>query len=384
MTELPKIVGQRLQAGSPPAAHPDPDLLNAFVEQSLGRHERAQIVEHLSQCSDCREVLAFSFPEPATPGVVGAKPNRVPWLSWPVLRWSALATAVVVIGAAVGLHYQPGRSLGGGGSTPRTDAPLVAEKAAAPAVLPAPSNELATSRQSSQAAEVKRDLASAGAAKKPAEPSRHEGVKVVGGPSEAGRSLAPAANLAQPALEANAETKEANVTTVNSVQNSAMDELVPGRAKDAGQELRGPPANMQLATGMLAKQKAGAAAAAGNLPTTPATAYVARWTLTSDGTLERSLDSGKTWKTIPVNNQTSFRALAANGMDIWVGGSRGALYHSTDAGQDWTQVHPVAEGEALTADIIGVQFSDPEHGTLTTSTEETWVTSDAGQTWQKK
>ena len=108
-----------------------------------------------------------------------------------------------------------------------------------------------------------------------------------------------------------------------------------------------------------------------------------RWTLSSDGTLQRSRDSGRTWQTIPVSSNTIFRALAANGLNIWVGGAAGALFHSSDAGQHWTQVRPVVNGEALAGDIIGVEFTDTLHGKLTTSTEEIWITADAGQTWQK-
>jgi len=116
----------------------------------------------------------------------------------------------------------------------------------------------------------------------------------------------------------------------------------------------------------------------------PSTVLVPRWTLTSDGTLQRSLDSGATWEAVSVPRQATLRALAANGLDIWVGGSNGALYHSSDAGQHWTQVHPIANGEPLSADIIGVEFTDLQHGTLTTSAKETWVTADAGQSWLKK
>ena len=109
-----------------------------------------------------------------------------------------------------------------------------------------------------------------------------------------------------------------------------------------------------------------------------------RWTLSSDGTLQRSLDSGGTWQTIRVSNNTIFRALAANGLDIWVGGSAGALFHSSDAGRHWTQVRPVANGETLSDDIIGVEFTDLVHGKLTTSNAETWTTADAGQTWERQ
>jgi photosystem II stability/assembly factor-like uncharacterized protein len=114
------------------------------------------------------------------------------------------------------------------------------------------------------------------------------------------------------------------------------------------------------------------------------TAHVApRWTLSGDGVLQRSFDSGKTWQTIPVANNVVFRALAANDSDIWAGGAAGALYHSSDAGQNWVQVTPTTDGNSLTGDIITVEFRDAAHGKVTTSTRETWTTADAGHTWQK-
>ena len=100
--------------------------------------------------------------------------------------------------------------------------------------------------------------------------------------------------------------------------------------------------------------------------------------------LQRSFDSGKNWQTIPVASGVVFRALSANDSDIWVGGTAGALYHSSDAGQHWTQVKPTADGKSLTSDIITLEFSDASHGKLTTSNHEIWITSDAGETWQKQ
>jgi photosystem II stability/assembly factor-like uncharacterized protein len=43
----------------------------------------------------------------------------------------------------------------------------------------------------------------------------------------------------------------------------------------------------------------------------------------------------------------------------------------------------VADGKPLTADILTVQFSDVQHGSLTTADHETWTTNDAGETWHK-
>jgi hypothetical protein len=109
-----------------------------------------------------------------------------------------------------------------------------------------------------------------------------------------------------------------------------------------------------------------------------------RWTLSADGALQRSFDSGKSWQTIQVAKKAVLRALAANDSDIWVGGAAGALYHSSDAGQHWIQVSPEADGKPLTADIVTVEFSDSQHGKLITANRETWTTNDAGGTWQKR
>ena len=148
---------------------------------------------------------------------------------------------------------------------------------------------------------------------------------------------------------------------------SPFADVVPGRAKEAFAESQGAQAEPAIGDDALFVEN-----------------FIPRWTLSSDGTLQRSLDSGRTWQTIGVSSQTIFRVLAANGMDIWVGGAAGALFHSSDAGQHWTQVRPVVNGEALADDIIGVEFTDAVHGKLTSSVQEIWITADAGQTWQKQ
>jgi Carboxypeptidase regulatory-like domain/Putative zinc-finger len=136
------------------------------------------------------------------------------------------------------------------------------------------------------------------------------------------------------------------------------------------------------------------------------------WGLNPAGRLQRSSDQGKTWLPVDVNanpapytavvaetsrvkakdaqktrkvpTSLTFRALAVAGSDVWVGGSGGALYHSVDAGSHWTRVVPATSGMVLTSDIVSLEFSDPLHGKLSTSTAEVWSTADAGQTWQKQ
>ena len=66
MEELPKIARERLQKAAPSQPpHPDADLMTAFVEGSLTGRERAQVLEHLSHCIECRAVAALALPEKA-------------------------------------------------------------------------------------------------------------------------------------------------------------------------------------------------------------------------------------------------------------------------------------------------------------------------------
>jgi hypothetical protein len=141
-----------------------------------------------------------------------------------------------------------------------------------------------------------------------------------------------------------------------------------------------------------------------------------RWTISSTGTLQRSFDQGNSWQTVDVNASAAystslqivaeesrskekdagkkalkrqlatpiFRAVAASGANVWAGGSAGALYHSSDAGNTWTRVVPTSAGSILSGDILALDFPDPQRGTVKTSAPETWTTTDAGQTWQKQ
>lgn len=148
-------------------------------------------------------------------------------------------------------------------------------------------------------------------------------------------------------------------------------------------------------------------------------AELPRWNINADGKLQRSLDQGQSWQDIDVtaanapvsaasgmalrfsnaasSNQVAgkalakkqapariFRAVVANGMDVWAGGAAGALYHSVDAGDHWTSVVPSDGSSTLAADIVSMDFPDAQHGKITTSYPDTWITEDAGKTWHKR
>jgi hypothetical protein len=158
------------------------------------------------------------------------------------------------------------------------------------------------------------------------------------------------------------------------------------------------------------KDVAAAKVASGSQRTSP------RWSITADGGLQRSLDDGKTWLDVNVNSalpsgasrmavtvesspgpedrkkkveaQPSpnlvFRAVSAQGAEVWAGGSSAMLYHSADYGAHWVRVLPFSSGAALTGDITSIEFSDPQHGRVITSAGEVWITADDGQSWRRQ
>lgn len=341
----PNIVAQRLLAAKP-GTHPETDLLAAFTERALTQNEQAEVLNHLARCVECREVVALAIPEQLDQAAA-AVPVRSGWLSWPVLRWGAAVACVAIVGAAVTLHYQPSLN-NRAASTPSSDAPMMQNPVAQTSAEPSPTNQVS-----------------------PAAPVQHS--------SAAAPQIVTHSNSERKAASRNREA--AKLTTSALMPETSEDvQFVPGRAKDASETAN---VEMSLAGGIPDRQTLASSAMIARAATVP-TNSIPRWTLTSEGMLQRSVDSGKTWETILVAAPGNLRALTSNGFDIWVGGAKGALYHSMDAGQHWMQVQPVTETDALTADIVAIEFSDLLHGTVTTADQEAWITNDAGRSWQKQ
>jgi hypothetical protein len=467
MEQLPKIVQQRLQATAKAGVHPDLDLLTAFAEKSLNERERGPVLQHLAQCADCRNVISLAMPQveltPSTPAKL-----RSPWLTWPALRWGALAACVVVVSAAVTLHYerrpnaepalaktipasvppanvaresqassQTGEKLAAKIMPPLSEADrdrLPAGKLAkqsdsdkentTSAVLTSPSNgvPLGEPAKNSLANERMTDAITM-SANKPSQPIRQmaaaapapaapPGTKVINGAPESGgrtdnaeyvaRSMNQTVTVQSEPLPApsTAEAVEPKAKDETPKRESAASAAVVAGTLPADQKADvssaetvsgaydGQPRSKKLATETATAKISTAKTAIAQTAiaktsigqTLPAEARL-RWTLSPDGSVQRSLNSGKTWQIIPVAGNIVFRALAANDSDIWVGGSAGALFHSADAGQHWDQIKPSVDGKPLAADIIGLKFSDALHGSLTTSSNQIWTTSDGGSSW---
>lgn len=417
MQKLPQTVRERLKPGSAVAAHPDADILTAFAERSLLEPERAHVLAHLSTCGDCREILALALPAIDTGTVTPVSVAvRRSWVTWPAFRWGFATAGVALIGLGVAEfeHLRPTHSA----TVAKQVLPVAVvtemkkeQAVPAGAALAAPQNASGKStsikkKDLSSLAKTERRLLSN-------EPQPHSLNQALPSPpafvAEQQKPNASGQTAQSEMVEVQVQSQPVNAQTADS--HIAKSSPANGTAEqffgyNSGPLSRAKPADIEPIQG----------GAAGGKLATP------RWSITGVGSLQRSFDQGRTWQDVSVDastpagvsgtptgvggpmkaaaaKQTSmsapmaakvsgtptfFRAVTAAGNEVWAGGSNAALFHSTDGGDHWTRILPSFSNAMLTGDIVTVEFSDPQHGTVTTSTPEIWITTDDGQTWQKQ
>jgi hypothetical protein len=402
MQNVPKSVLKRLRETRPAAgSHPDADLLAAFAEQSLRERERSSVMEHLAACGDCREVIVLALPETATeivrsPASVGAA--RGGWLTWPALRWVALAAGILVI-ASVGVFEYSQRNPDSGIASTF----MLKDAAPAPSNEP-PASKVATPEEDKQneplSAPRSHRLTAHEAAAKAMDGTQPRGLAAYSGGSGGGR-----APLGVPSRGG---TGPAAISEKQLAQNRPDLPLLDRNLGNADVVKAKDPVAAQTASG------SSAALAPPGVPLEPSPSLMlrvpSRWAISPAGALERSFDGGNTWA--PVNPDMSaarvseksdssgagpdkkkqaapnfnpvLRVVTAAGLEVWAGALAGALYHTADGGNHWARVAPSEAGATITGDIVTIQFSDPQQGKVSTSTGELWTTFDGGQTWHKQ
>jgi photosystem II stability/assembly factor-like uncharacterized protein len=100
--------------------------------------------------------------------------------------------------------------------------------------------------------------------------------------------------------------------------------------------------------------------------------------------VQRSDGGEKDREVVRVDDDVTFRVIAASGREVWAAGSGGALYHSSDGGVNWKRVSLNPGGSTVTETIVGIQLRDPQHLTVSTASGQHWVTEDGGQHWQRQ
>jgi len=439
MQSVPKIVAKRLQHNPAPAsAHPDADLLTAFAEHSLSQPERAFLLQHLATCADCREVVTLALPETESLALpASARTPRIPWLTWPTLRWVTLSIGILVVASVAILHYShrnqvatvasnvmpteaaPALSITDQALSLRPTVPSGATRRET-SVGPASNSRTATAHKLTLTPNHPTDhavysggsgggmVASSGIA---ASPEIHQQVKV-GASSEVVEVQAEATTLNTDATTGRNQIAQNQIAQNRPdlpIQGRAFTDLNVVKAKDPVP----PEAGANASTAPSPASGVAVQTSSAMVQASP------RWAVSPAGALQRSFDGGGTWQTVDpstslrhgmaraavsvqagsgttdqkkqnLNEKGSsapvplFRAVAAVGPEVWVGASSGLIYHSQDGGNRWILVTPSEAGIILTGDILSIQFSDLRHGRIATSTTEVWTTFDAGQTWHKQ
>jgi photosystem II stability/assembly factor-like uncharacterized protein len=106
------------------------------------------------------------------------------------------------------------------------------------------------------------------------------------------------------------------------------------------------------------------------------------WSISPKGQVQRSDGGEKDREVVRVDDDVTFRVIAASGREVWAAGSGGALYHSSDGGVNWKRVSLNPGGNTFTETIVGIELRDPQHLTVSTASGQQWVTEDGGQHWQ--
>jgi hypothetical protein len=362
VTRLPKIVSARLAALGD-SEHPDADLLTAFAEDTLGSSERDRVLQHMSGCAECRQIIALAQPELSTESISAPVSGRISWLRTPVLRWGALAACLVVVAATVVIQKRE--------QSPRREVQIALK-------VPPPA---AASQASNPTASMPEGAASRSGAK--AKLRRSPALKAGTEPQQLASTNAPAnpPNAPVSANAAAADRMQASETVEVQAGAPAI-ESAPSKKTDQALSAGNSAAPAKSATLFTARPSTETAASTIGGAAKLTDFRPPSWRLShDDGLPERSFASGE-WEKVQVDHKTGFRAIAAHDMEVWVGGPGGLLYHSEDVGLHWTRIIPVSSSAALTQDITAIDFTDHMHGNLHTGDGQTWATSDAGKTWE--
>lgn len=322
MPELAGFARQRLSQKAAPETHPDSCMLTGFLENALPPRLRTEVTEHLGYCVDCRGILrlAQSQQQPAVAPQLVVERPR-PQL-WSILRWASVVATTAVVAGTVWLAQVPKAIVGSSNSAE----PAKIASASAPAKPP-----LAQPENSSY-------ISSTNTVVKPTT-RKHR--------TEVAASKTPAI---EPSLEM----------------------IQTGLAVDSGSG-SGSEAKFDPRTADMVPPSATTAS-----PKDSNT----RWMIGPTTGLVYQSSDGKSWQSVNIKRGTAFNAVATSGDTIWAGGKQGQLYRSSDSGKTWEQVKPW--GETNAGDIEQIQFRDSQSGSIKTSSGATWITRDAGNTWQKQ
>lgn len=371
MAKLPKIVRSRLarETEQKGAGHPDVNLLAAFAEKTLSKGERTTVLTHLARCADCREYLAIASRVVETESSAAGSGNKTYVRRFsPVWRWVS-GTAVAFSVLAIIWQFRIG--LPPGAQNQKSSAAVM------PARVASPGTSVISKMQSETAALEIRKL------KNPKLPGRSRKPAQVP-PTAASRSIGTEANAN---LERTEELMRLRVPEEKSAAPAATAFDSNSIQGSSGERSSAQARHEDITIPSSHRFRSLAAHLAGASPVEPNVVWSinasAGTSGNAHGSIQRSLDGGKTWEVVPVADSVDFRAVAANESNVWAGGSEGALFHSSDNGVHWEAIQ-IAEANAnLRGAIVGIDAQKLPRIAVITSLGEEWISMDGGLHWRR-
>ncbi len=398
----------------------------------------------MARCGDCRDVVALALPA-AEPLQTPAKAPSAGWLAWPALRWGFVAAGIVAIGSFGIVQFQrraESQKQFQSSLPQAADTEAKANTEAKNEALPVPPASPASTPKERDETTALPAAAPAEAGKKrsatvplaqalpPASAQPFSGTmngrvithsvmgRTIGGPvggpvvanqfannqwqqnsqanafqaaapapaapqSQVGGNISPAvANAAVSGQPTQVDVQSQNVQNQNAYALTIQSEKMPQQSADEGyaesKVAKSKPAETVFMSASKSSVRSAPAALDGY---GPATTLATRWTISSAGGLQRSVDQGNTWQEVSVNAAPgysagalrfessasvpaaqgkavdkaadkdvkadklnvpiTFRAVAASGADVWAGGSGGLLYHSRRRWRPLDACHPL-------------------------------------------
>jgi hypothetical protein len=326
-------------------AHPDANLLAAFSENRLHEREREDLLAHLAECADCRQIVALSS-EPATP----AEPRSLS----PAWRWAAAAAAAaLVLTGAWGLRRIVL-------TTQNAGPPLAETHRVEP--LPASPSPAEPQMAPSTTSRPQRRPAMHSSMAKAAAPARAR-PELPTPPTPSLNELTPVANQDQEKIAALPAAPPYKIATPDL---SAAKKAAPPQPGSVQRRLSAP---MSASFGMATAKRF--------VPRPPVL-----WRVNAPA-VEQSLDGGVTWTPVFINDRAQFHAVAFAGADVWAGGVNGGLFLSRDAGSTWKNVAVGEPDATLTGTIVAIRLPAPSEIVLETDTGEQWISRDGGTSWNR-
>ena len=395
--ELPKPLQDALAKQMAGEVHPSPDLLTAFAEHSLPGRESQRVTDHLAQCADCREVVflaSSAVEEPVGEENEWMPADAISRIS-PALRAKITSPSMasadatlraippsldVAVGVGAGCRGRLDRlrnplstTLGihawrAGDHGQQRASPAATTQQSPTAVAAVPESEAQMASQAKAALAAPKPLAKSAPASSPSSTnSRHYHCNEdrVQHPS---KSLPP--SLRQGRFRALRVHLQGRWSAEFHIRPRCFPRRTPSRRIGS----RPLPTLLQNRSRLFRIHR---------WRSRVVSAAHRQWRITPDGHLEQRSVSGS-WTRVLAEQATNFHVVSVVGNNVWAGGSGGALFHSSDGGQNWSKQPIGSPPEVETDTIAAIRFTDATRGVVTTESGARWSTSDGGTTWTKQ